>query len=223
MTFLPPDALATDGDATALGHLGAYFGTPYCGPGAYGGAHFDQWDSRGTRDANADRFTADDLVAVTFLSVSVSPPAARAILRDRADELAGLLREVGEDRDLADEPERHPDDWAGWRLMAALRTLPKVGPTTASKLVARKRPRLRPIWDSVVSELTGTEHSQWEPVRVALRADDRTLHRRLLRIRTASGLPEQVSVLRVLEAKNWPWALALARAFTRLRLIPLPN
>ncbi len=23
-------------------------------------------------------------------------------------------------------------------------------------------------------------------------------------------------------AKNWPWALALARAFTRLRLIPLP-
>ena len=203
MTFTSPDALATNGDTAALGLLEVYFGTPYCSPSAYGGAHFDQWDSLGTRDADADRFTADDLVAVTFLSVNVSPPAARAILRDRAGELAGLLREVGEDKDLADEPEQHPDEWAGWRLMAALRTLPDVGPTIASKLVARKRPRLRPIWDSVVAELTGTQQSQWEPLRVALRADDLALHRRLLRLRAAAGLPEQVSVLRVLDVICW--------------------
>lgn len=203
MGFLQPDALSSDDDARALALLGSYYGTPAFGAWAYGGAHFDGWDSTGTRGTDADRFTADDLIAVTFLSVDVRPPAARDLLRGRADEFALLLRELGPDRDLADEPERHPDDWAGWRLMAALRTLPDVGPTTASKLLARKRPRLRPIWDSVVSELTGTRESQWEPLRVALRADDRKLHRRLLRLRTSAALPEQVSALRVLDVICW--------------------
>lgn len=203
MTFIPPDALATGDDTLALSLLAAYFGTPFCGPNAYDGAHFDRWDSLGTRDADTDRFTADDLVAVAFLSVNISASAARQLLRDRAAHFTGLLVEVGPDRDLADEPERHPADWAGWRLMAALRTLPDVGPTRASKLFARKRPRLRPIWDTVVAELTGTWGSQWEPLRLALRDDDRALHRRLVRLRAAAGLPGQVTALRVLDVICW--------------------
>ena len=203
MTFFPPAALAGEDDTPALALLADYFGTPFCGPNAYDGAHFDRWDSLGTRDADADRFTADDLVAVTFLSVNISAPAARQLLRGRADEFSRLLVEVGPDRDLADEPEPHPADWAGWRLMAALRTLPKVGPTRASKLLARKRPGLRPIWDTVVAGLTGTWDNQWEPLRLALRDDDRALHHRLVRLRAAAGLPEQVTALRVLDVICW--------------------
>ncbi|MGW4340475.1 DUF6308 family protein [Rhodococcus koreensis] len=33
------------------------------------GAHFDSWSSTCDRAGEADRFTADDLVAVSFLSV----------------------------------------------------------------------------------------------------------------------------------------------------------
>lgn len=114
-----------------------------------------------------------------------------------------MLVELGEDRDLVDEPETHDDEWAGWRLMRALRSLRGVGPTTASKLLARKRPRLRPIWDSVVTEVTDTVTEQWDPVRVALRQDDRALHRRLLRLQAAAGLPGDVSALRVLDVVAW--------------------
>ncbi|MGY0231977.1 DUF6308 family protein [Longispora urticae] len=100
-------------------------------------------------------------------------------------------------------PLRGPADWAGWRLRAALLDLDGVGVTTATKLMARKRPRLRPIWDPVVAAVTGTGRRQWEPLRVALREDDRALHRRLLRLRSAAGLPLEVSPLRVLDVICW--------------------
>ncbi len=50
-----------------------------------------------------------------------------------------------------------------WSLMGALHQLPGVGATKASKLFARKRPRLRPIYDSVVAEVMDTRQQHWEP------------------------------------------------------------
>ena len=115
-----------------------------------------------------------------------------------------LLTAVGPDRDLVNETEPLLDYKSpGWALMTALRTLPEVGPTKASKLFARKRPRLRPIWDKVVSRVTNSVESQWEPMRVALRAEDEALQSRLVRLREAAGLPDQVSVLRVLDVIAW--------------------
>jgi hypothetical protein len=172
-------------------------------PGFYTGSVFDTWDSTGTRAQDADRFTADDLVAVGFLSVVVDARAAYALLHQRTREFADLLAAVGPDRDLVDEVHVFDDEWAGWRLLHALRALPGVGTTTATKLFARKRPRLRPIWDPLVAEVTGTWQSQWEPLRAALRENGKALHRRLLRVRSAAGLSEEVSVLRVLDVIAW--------------------
>lgn len=76
----------------------------------------------------------------------------------------------------------------------------------ATKLIARKRPpRLYPIWDSVVGAVLGTERSHLNPVREARRADDGgALHRRLLSIRKAAGLPpEEISALRVFDVIAW--------------------
>ena len=201
MAFRLPDALATDDDTAALGLLSRYYGDPF-GSSSYTGAVFDVWDSTETRAADADRFTADDLVAVTFLSVDTPGPAAIAVLRDNAEEINKLLAAVGPDRDLADEPPLTAG-WPAWRLNRRLRDLDGVGPVIASKLLARKRPRLMPIWDTVVAKVTGTEVDQWVPLRAALAADDRALHQRLLRLRETSGLPGQVSALRVFDVVCW--------------------
>lgn len=95
-----PTTLATDSDAAAVAALTRYYGRPHLGGDAYVGAHFDSWSSTGNRVGESDRFTADDLVAVTFLSVQIPPKAARAILGTDAEALNALLRAVGPDRDL---------------------------------------------------------------------------------------------------------------------------
>ncbi|MFC9907005.1 DUF6308 family protein [Rhodococcus sp. NPDC127593] len=81
--------------------------------------------------------------------------------------------------------------------------MPGIGQTKATKLIARKRPRLYPIWDSVVSQVLGTERSHLNPVREALRADGGALHHRLLSLREEAGLPEEISALRVFDVIAW--------------------
>lgn len=85
--------------------------------------------------------------------------------------------------------------------------MPGIGRTKATKLVARKRRRLFPIWDSVVMGVLGTARAYLNPVREALRADDAALHGRLLKIRAEAGLPEEISALRVL---NSVWVLGVS-------------
>ena len=203
MTLRLPTTLATDSDAAAVAALTRYYDRPYLGDDAYVGAYFDAWSSTGDRAGEADRFTADDLVAVTFLSVQVPPTAARAILHTEAEALNALLTAIGPDRDLVDEPDPLAPGWPAWDLETALWALPGIGQTKATKLIARKRPRLYPIWDSVVSGVLGTERAHLNPVREALRADDGALHRRLLSIRKEAGLPEEISALRVFDVIAW--------------------
>ncbi|GAF44907.1 DUF6308 family protein, partial [Rhodococcus wratislaviensis] len=83
----------------------------------------------------ADRFTADDQVAVTFLSVQVLTMAARAILDTIAEALNASLRAVDPDRDLVDEPDPLGPGWLAWDLETALRGLRNVGWTNATKLI----------------------------------------------------------------------------------------
>ncbi|MEU5785304.1 DUF6308 family protein [Micromonospora lupini] len=199
MTFRLPEALQKSDDADAIALLKRYYGVPYLGAGCADGAHFDTWAT----NSDPMRFTADDLVAIKFLSVEAPKTAVRALLRDRSAKFSALLVDLGPDRDLVYEDELLDSTWAGWQMMEALRTIPGVGTTIASKLLARKRPRLRPIWDTVVAAVTDTVSAQWEPVRTALSADDCALHRRLLRLREVVGLPAEVSALRILDVIAW--------------------
>ncbi|RAO63878.1 DUF6308 family protein [Micromonospora saelicesensis] len=199
MTFRLPQALQESDDADAIALLKRYYGDPYLGIGCADGAYFDTWAT----DSDPMRFTADDLIAIKFLSVEAPKTAVRALLRDRSGEFSQLLVDLGPDRDLANEDKPFGHTWAGWRIMDELRSIPGVGTTIASKLLARKRPRLRPIWDTVVAAVTDTVPAQWEPLRAALRADDCALHRRLLRLRDVVGLPVEVSALRILDVIAW--------------------
>lgn len=200
MSFQLPDALQTPDDSAALKLLGRYFNSPRHSSEFHTGSQFDGWDSTGTREADANQFTADDTVAVTFLSVQVRPSTAMQLLRDRAERFTELLTEVGEDRDLVDDDSVLRDDWVGWTLMSELQALPDIGPVTASKLFARKRPKLRPIYDDVVAAVTGSR-VLWKPLYAALQTDD--LHTRLLRLGSQAGLGEHVSALRIFDVIAW--------------------
>lgn len=94
-------------------------------------------------------------------------------------------------------------DFAGWKLFAELRKLDHVGATTASKLVARKRPHLRPVYDSVVAAVTQSTNGLWEPLRLELRKDNKAVHRRLLALKAQADLPAEVSALRVFDVIAW--------------------
>jgi hypothetical protein len=197
-----PGLLAGDRRAAALEVLSCYYGLGRHGAHRpFTGSWFDTWDSTGTRHLDADRFAADDLVAVSFLSVEVPPAAALELLDTRAGEFACLLEQLGPDRDLVTQTRRWDDDWVGWTLWAELMKLPGVGATIASKLYARKRPRLRPIYDSVVARVIGAE-SVWEPLRAHLH-EHPGFHEHLVSLRDEAGLSSDVSALRVFDVVAW--------------------
>ncbi|SFL37735.1 DUF6308 family protein [Geodermatophilus ruber] len=192
MNIRLPDCLARSDLGQALRYLQIYYGQPYTG------AYFDTWASAGS---DPERITADDLVAVSFLSVVVPPMAARELLDTRADEFTALLRSVGPDRDLADQAEPVTEDQPGSELYRAILGLYGVGRTIGTKLLARKRPRLFPIYDSVVAKVCGIGNFHWEPLRQVLRSDG--LYERLIELRGRAGLGREVSALRVLDVVAW--------------------
>ncbi len=168
------------------------------------GAIFDGFDPSSTKAASANVFTADDVIAVSLLSVEVYGRSAVELLDRQRARFSALLESVGPDRDLVEVESTAPADFPAQALYAALRDLPKVGPTTASKLMARKRPRLIPIFDSVINKhvLNGSGFL-WEPLRLALRADNAKLHHHLLALRDAAGVSEHISAIRVFDVLAW--------------------
>lgn len=203
--FTVPQALLPGNEATAVALLRGYFDVDaFHAGGGFTGALFDTWDPTGTKGASPNSFTPDDLQAVAFLSADIGVRAAVELLDRQRARFETLLAAVGPDRDLVDEAEPITADWPATVLNHALRELPDIGPTRASKLIARKRPRLVPIYDSVIDKhvLAGSGRLG-EPMRLALRADDGALHRHLLEVRAAAGLNEAVSALRVFDVIAW--------------------
>ncbi|GAA1569962.1 hypothetical protein GCM10009827_109710 [Dactylosporangium maewongense] len=128
------------------------------------------------------------------------------MLCDRAEEFNDLLEHVGPDRDLADVLETElagGSQWPAWRLHERLCTIDGVDWVTAGKLLARKRPRLIPMYDSVVREVVGSPAEFWPALHQTLRVDGAALHHRLLRLRAAASLPPSISTLRVFDVLAW--------------------
>ncbi|MFC9789143.1 DUF6308 family protein [Rhodococcus sp. NPDC127528] len=199
-----PRVLRDGDDAAAVDVLQEYFTRKVVKTGYLRtGALWDTWDPSGRRDADRDVFTADDLVAVTLLSVQVPAQGALILLGEKHSELCDLLAEIGPDRDLVDEAEVLTEDAPQWRLETALWEIHGIGRTIASKLIARKRPRLHPVYDEVVGRELGTKGAHLEPMRCALRARDGELHHRLITLRERAGLPESVPAVRILDVLAW--------------------
>jgi hypothetical protein len=203
--FRLSSSLRESNDAVAVSVLTDYY-RPLSGyQSGYTGSQFDRFDPSGGRSASLNTFTSDDLVAVTLLSVRVPGRAAFELLGPQRRRFEVLLEAVGTDRDFAIEDSIAEDDFRpAWDLWRALSELPGLGPTTVSKLMARKRPKLFPIYDSVIDgTVLGGTGVLWAPLHAALRADSFALHKRLLRLRVGAGLDEAVSALRVFDVLSW--------------------
>lgn len=199
-----PRVLRDGDDAGAIDVLQEYFTRKVAKTGCLRtGALWDSWDPSGRREGDVDRFTAEDLVAVTLLSVKVPGQGALILLGEKNVELNELLVEVGPDRDLTSESEVMTSDSAAWRLESELWAIHGIGRTIASKLIARKRPRLYPIYDDVVGRELGTKAAHLEPVRFSLNARNGELHHRLLGLRDRAGLDESVPAVRILDVLAW--------------------
>ncbi|OYD67503.1 DUF6308 family protein [Rhodococcus sp. OK302] len=199
-----PRVLRDGDDAGALDVLEEYFTRAVPKTGYLRtGALWDSWDPSGTRARDTDVFTAEDLVAVTFLSVQVPAQGVFVLLGDENAKLNQLLAAVGPDRDLVDESEPMTEESPTGRLETALRDIHGVGRIVASKLIARKRPRLYPIYDDVLGRELRTKSAHVEPVRQAMRERDGELHRKLLDLRNRAEIDESVPAVRILDVLAW--------------------
>lgn len=135
----------------------------YAGP-EFAGSLFDNFGENPTH-----RLVSDDLLAASLLDVRFGPEALRALLQDRVAD--SLLAVVPSDRPLwaADYDTVLSTHSSAGRLWTVLTTIPGVGGTRASKLLARKRPDLLPILDSVIRSKLGLgELDAWGALQVAL-------------------------------------------------------
>lgn len=194
-------------DEAASSYLMRYFGLAEWIGEEFTGAHFDTF---GTNVPNA--ITADDLIAVACLSKHVPARAALGILGEHSHDIGTLLGYIPPDLSLKDIPFEEHDQYFGngtpslrlWRLLRRDRsTRWGIGATTASKLMARKRPGLIPIYDSVVGGVTGFDNADgtWSAWHHAF-ATDSELVERLESLRLAVGL-HGISLLRVLDVVLW--------------------
>lgn len=182
----------------------------------YSGGHFERLAGGGDRPEVANRFDADDLVAVTMLGVSVAPHGAVDLLTDpeghwkellSAIPLDARLEESASDRLIA----QGGPAWELWeRLANPTGTYPMnpdgIGSVIAGKLMARKRPHLIPVYDRRVKALfrrPAIDHTFWASLADALRANGFALWEQLVLLRAQAGIGEDISTLRVLDVIAW--------------------
>lgn len=198
-----PRALTDDNHDDAVRELRKYFGLePNTRP--FTGASFERLGGGGDRGEVRDVITTEDLVAVTMLSVEVPASAALQILGPDGREISDLLSQIPTALDLVKvDPELINEDWPGWRLWTLLESMYGIGWVIAGKLVARKRPRLLPVYDSIVREQVGASKDYWRALNHDLREEDNALHRRLLDIRVQAAIGNDISALRVFDIVTW--------------------
>ncbi|WP_199832069.1 DUF6308 family protein [Streptomyces acidiscabies] len=189
-----------------VGDLRHYFGIGVPPGGVpFTGSRFEHLAGGGDRPEVADRITAEDLVAVQTLSVTVPASVALDILEGSLGvRLSGLLQAIPRDIDMVDaDADVVADGSSADQAWSLLCEQYGVNWVIAGKVLARKRPRLLPVYDRIVRCAVGRPPSFWLALHAALREDDAALYRRLLELRQAAGLPETVSALRVCDVAVW--------------------
>lgn len=213
---MPKNTLDLIPDDQAFKYLEQYFGTDEPDSPHFTGSRFETFGGGGDA-VDPHRITADDLIAVSMLSVHVPARAVLGITGRFADQITELLSRLPVDADLHQLncaeftsllDDKHSPGHQLWDLLrqnSQKGNRWNVGPTTASKIMARKRPKLIPIYDSIIKQQVGSEHpgGYWKQWYEALHGSaNSALVERLVRIRAESG-QSHLSLLRVLDIILW--------------------
>lgn len=179
----------------------------------YTGAAFDSLGHVDGADSDPNSITATDIVAVSMLDVHVPGVAARTMLDPSyGHDLHRLLVDVPHPLALhdAEKADVTPGAPASQLWHKVLESGTGMGPTITSKLVARKRPQLLPVYDTRLGYRLGIERGtndwlwwwQWwhdDPSRVAATRE----------LRSAAGAAHEgagcldASLLRILDVAVW--------------------
>jgi len=175
------------------------------------------WFDRLGGDAPPNRLTPADLLAVSMLSVTVPARATVWILHDGADEIEGLLAQVPTDVDIWDGAAEIADDSPLCRLWTRLQAPSAqweggqdangIGAVIASKLLARKRPRLVPMFDPVVVDALGQYETgrYWQSWKDSFDDPELLPAVRAAQAEAALAYPDiaDLSALRILDIVIW--------------------
>ncbi|MGR6978377.1 DUF6308 family protein [Mycobacteroides abscessus] len=199
-----PNVIVQTQTDLALEYLHRYYARQGDQP-QYTGARFE---SMAALNPDPNAFAPADFLAVSMLSVSVPAQAAIRLLERDAETVSRLLARIPSNVDIVDvDPDtlESKDAPAGqlWDLLRKARD--GLGPTTTSKLLAAKRPRLLPIWDSLIEQATGLgTTSYWRKFQSVLVDDQRRVWNWLGELRMLStSAPQSISELRILDILLW--------------------
>lgn len=209
-----PSILQFDGETGALNevkavaHLEDYF----TGTG-FSGSYFELLGGGGDSVGSANRITEADLLSLATLSVPVGGHAARQLLTEPlAAQVGALLAQIPAELSIetADGRSALQRGGAAWGLWDLLRTVGKDAPrgnafgqVRTSKLLARKRPHLIPIYDAVVASQFGLSGSADQWTIWSELFSNETFVEALRRIREQVASAHHVSLLRVLDVVVW--------------------
>lgn len=196
MLTLPSDHVVE----AAAGRLRASLAAP--GLGRAVAAYFAEPEFAGLTFTDLGRnppgeITPDDLLAVTLLDITWRPRVVRILLGTRRAELAGMLAAVPCEVDLWDACDN--DLGQVDVIWDALTAVDGIGTASATKLLARKRPRLCPISDNVVIKAIDVPGRTWDTLRCLLQDPAARADVEALRPPAATA----VSLLRILDVALW--------------------
>jgi hypothetical protein len=185
---------------------------PATGRARYSGAYFERIGGGGDRPEAAYQFTAEDLLAITMLSVRIEGYHALEVLHYQAGKLNDLLSQIPDDVALQDPRAaahiaKGGPAWRLWEAICDIEPRPgddNIGPITAGKLLARKRPDLIPVYDNRVRDVLSRprpDNSWWHDLRCQL-INDQALVRHLQTVRSQAGA-DHMSLLRVFDVMCW--------------------
>ncbi len=140
---------------------------------------------------------ADDLLAVSLLDITWRPQVIRVLLMSHRQQLCDLLADIPRDVDLWDASDgalRHID--LTWDVLTSIEG---IGTASATKLLARKRPRICPISDNLVIRAVDVPGRTWDVLRCLLQDPEARAEVAALRPEVAAG----ASLLRILDVALW--------------------
>jgi hypothetical protein len=171
------------------------------------GFHFDRF----TSETDPDSITAQDIVAVSMLSVDIPARTSIWLLTEGADRVSELLTQINRDAKIWDDNVEITKGSPAWALWDEVDDLYGMGAAKTSKILAAKRPHLFPILDDVVREsLFGSrlrrevEHEYWNLWRNELQGDAGVeLRHAVQSVRSDADYDSSMSVLRVIDIVVW--------------------